>query len=134
MKGGLLVAESPVEKRRKILIADDDRKTLRLLSEWLEREGYEVTSATSGEDALRQASSEAPDCMLLDLNMPQLDGYSLLLRLKENDRTSRIPIVILSTQAEDENQDICRTFGPIQFVEKPFLIADVACKVAHALT
>ncbi|MCZ6689762.1 MAG: response regulator [Planctomycetota bacterium] len=128
------MAESPVEKRRKILIADDDRKTLSLLSEWLEREGYEVTSATSGKDALRQASSEAPDCMLLDLNMPQLDGYSLLLRLKENDRTSRIPIVILSTQPEDENQDICRTFGPIQFVEKPFRIADVACKVAHALT
>ncbi len=134
MKGGLLVAESPVEKKRKILIADADRKTLSLLSEWLEREGYEVTSATSGEDALRPASSEAPDCMLLDLNMPELDGYSLLLRLKENDRTCRIPIVLLSTGPEDENQDIRRTFGPIQFVEKPFRIADVACKVAHALT
>ena len=117
-----------------VLVVDDDELIRVLAREALEDTGFRVCEAHSGTKALEQFQKHRPEAVLLDLNMPRLDGYSLLLRLKENDRTSRIPIVILSTQPEDENQDICRTFGPIQFVEKPFRIADVACKVAHALT
>ena len=77
------------ERSRKILIADDDEGTVALLSIGLEKEGYEVVSATDGQEALEKAEEHHPDLILLDIMMPKLDGYSLLLRLKGAERTAR---------------------------------------------
>lgn len=124
---------SPTGKARRILIADDDEGCIALLSTWLTKDGYEVVVASDGEDALLKAEQNFPDLILLDIMMPKLDGYSLLLRLKGNPRTHQIPVFIISGQSEKEHQDICQTFGALGFIKKPYRVADVASKVALAL-
>jgi CheY-like chemotaxis protein len=127
------MTERTLEKTQTILIADDDEGSLTLLSSWLQKEGYKVISAMDGEEALRRAEIESPDLIFLDIMMPRLDGYSLLLRLKGSDRTHRIPVFIISGQSEKEHKDLCQTFGAMEFIEKPYRIADVANKVSKAL-
>ena len=128
------MAESPVDRQRRILVADDDEGSLALLTAWLQKEGYSVISAVDGEEALERAEAENPDLIFLDIMMPRLDGYSLLLRLKGNDRTQRIPVFIISGQSETEHRDLCQTFGALEFIEKPYRISEVASKVAKVLT
>lgn len=127
------MAESPVESARSILVAGGDEGSLAPLSAWLGREGYQVLLAGDGEEALQKAVAHLPDLIFLDIQIPKLDGYSLLLRLKGNDRTHEIPVFICSGQSEREQKELSRTFGAVEFIEKPLRIADVACKVADAL-
>lgn len=124
---------SPAGKAKRILIADDDDGSIALLSTWLTKDGYEVDVATDGEQALHKAERNHPDLIFLDIMMPKLDGYSLLLRLKGNSLTTQIPVFIISGQSEKEHEDICRTFGALGFIKKPYRIAEVARKVALAL-
>lgn len=119
---------------RKILVADDDPSHLELLSARLEREGYEVRAASNGEEALEMAEADPPDLILLDIMMPKLDGYSLLLRLNGNDRTCRIPVFIVSGQLEAEHEEIYRTFGAREFIRKPYKLADLAGRVRNVLS
>ena len=117
----------------KILIADDDEGTIALLSIGLEKEGYEVLTAFDGQEALEKAEEHRPDLILLDIMMPKLDGYSLLLRLKGAERTNRIPIFVISAQPKTEHEGICQTLGALEFIKKPYRMAEVIQKVTDAL-
>ena len=81
----------------------------------------------------QRAQIESPDLIFLDIMIPSTDPFGLLFRLKGNDRTHRIPIFITSGASDTEQRDLCHTFGALEFIEKPYEIAEVATLVARAL-
>ncbi len=127
------MSESPVERPRTILIADDDEGSLGPLAAWCRREGYAVIVARSAEEAMQRAAIESPDLIFLDIMIPSTDPFGLLFRLKGHDRTQSIPIFITSGSSDTEQKDLCHTFGALEFIEKPYEIAEVATLVARAL-
>jgi DNA-binding response OmpR family regulator len=88
----------------KILLVDDDMDTLRLVGLMLQRQGYEVRAANSGPQALSMIQTEQPDLILLDIMMPDMDGYEVARRLRANEATTEIPIIMFSakTQVDDK--------------------------------
>lgn len=113
----------------KILIVDDVPANLRLLSDALLQQGYEVQCAITGELALLGASTNPPDLILLDIRMPQMDGYAICQQLKAFEHTRDIPIIFLS--ALDEPLDKVRAFdvGGVDYITKPFQIPEVLARV-----
>ena len=79
-----------------ILVVDDQPSNLRLLSELLTRRGYQVYRAISGQLALNAAMAHSPDLILLDIRMPEMDGYEVCQRLKATPETEQIPVIFLS--------------------------------------
>jgi CheY-like chemotaxis protein len=109
---------SPAKK--KVLICDDDPVILRLLQVNLEIEGYEVVSAHHGEEAVRLASVETPDLIILDIMMPRMDGYQAAQALKGHDGTKDIPLLFLSAKAQQADIDRGKAFGVTDYLTKPF--------------
>jgi CheY-like chemotaxis protein len=106
--------------RKRILICDDDPVILRLLQVNLELEGYEVLSAHHGEEAVRIAAEEHPDCVILDIMMPRMDGYQAVKEIKSNDDTRDIPVVFLSAKAQQADIEKGRAYGVTDYLTKPF--------------
>ena len=88
----------------KILIVDDDLDTLRLVGLMLQRQGYNIVAATNGEQGLAKAFEEKPDLILLDVMMPDMDGYEVTRRLRKNPITATTPILMFTakTQLDDK--------------------------------
>src|SRR5512140_411457 len=88
----------------KILIVDDDVDTLRLVGLMLQRQGYQIIAATNGEQGLEKALEERPDVILLDVMMPDMDGYEVTRRLRKNPVTTQTPILLFTakTQLDDK--------------------------------
>ena len=103
----------------KILIVDDDLDTLRLVGLMLQRQGYEIVAASSGQQALAVAGTEKPDLILLDVMMPDLDGVEVTRRLRTQDDTKEIPIIMFTakTQVEDKIQGF--EAGADDYLTKP---------------
>ena len=119
--------------RGSILIVDDTPVNLRLLSEILAKEGYEVRPTPKGEHALLSARSAAPDLILLDIKMPGLDGYAVCEALKADARTREIPVIFIS--ALNEALDKVKAFaaGGVDYITKPFQAEEVLARVATHL-
>lgn len=117
----------------KILIVDDIPDNLRLLATTLTEQGYIVRCAKSGSIALMGARNDLPDLILLDINMPELNGYQVCEQLKMDRTTSSIPIIFLS--AQDGIQDKVRAFttGGVDFIGKPFQVEEVLARVRNQL-
>jgi sigma-B regulation protein RsbU (phosphoserine phosphatase) len=115
--------------RGDILIVDDTPVNLRLLSKMLADQGYKVRPVADGALALAAAQAEPPDLVLLDIRMPEMDGYEVCERLKADARTHDIPIIFIS--ALDATEDKVRAFavGGVDYVTKPFQIAEVSARV-----
>ena len=103
-----------------VLAVEDGEDILELITYNLEREGYEVTGATTGEDGIDAARSEKPDLILLDLMLPGIDGLEVCRRLKADPDTAHIPVVMVT--AKGEETDIVTGFelGADDYVIKPF--------------
>ena len=117
----------------KILIVDDVPENLRLLSTTLTQQGYQVRCAKNGTLALMGAANDLPDLILLDINMPEMNGYQVCQKFKVNPRTSDIPIIFLS--AQDNIDDKVQAFesGGVDFISKPFRIQEVLVRVKNQL-
>jgi DNA-binding response OmpR family regulator len=109
----------PGQKRR-ILVADDDPVILRLIEVNLGLEGFEVVTAGRGEDALAKARDVSPDLILLDVMMPGMSGWEVARRLKEDGKTSDIPVVFLSARTQEEDRRRGQELGVVAYVTKPF--------------
>jgi signal transduction histidine kinase len=116
-----------------ILIVDDTPGNLDLLIDILERHAYEVRVARSGRRALAAVAAAAPDLVMLDINMPEMDGYEVCERLKGNETTRDIPVIFLSIA--DEAMDKVRAFqaGGADYVTKPFQAEEVLARVENQL-
>jgi DNA-binding response OmpR family regulator/anti-sigma regulatory factor (Ser/Thr protein kinase) len=118
-----------------ILLVDDEPANLGILCEYLEVAGeYKVLMATSGESALRQAARAKPDMILLDVKLPGMDGFEICRRLKENETTQDIPIVFLSAVTETEEKVTALELGAMDYITKPFRLAEVLARVEKHLT
>jgi CheY-like chemotaxis protein len=116
-----------------ILIVDDVPLNLQLLSTLLRREGYRVRCARSGEMALRSAHSSPPDLVLLDVTMPEMDGYEVCRRLKAEPVTVDIPIIFVSALDASSERDRAIAVGGLDHIAKPYQIQDVLDKIQRVL-
>lgn len=117
----------------RILIVDDTPANLKLLHGILSVSGYTVYSAEDGQQALDGAVAYQPDLILLDIQMPDIDGYDVCLKLKENPQTHDIPVIFIS--ALSDTDEIVRGFnvGGVDYVTKPFRLKEVLARVANQL-
>ena len=118
----------------KALVVEDEEDIKQLLLEELEDKGYQVLEAGNGEIALQLVSEETPDIIFADVFMPVLDGFDLILRLKENPETSGIPVVIVTVMNARATEAKARELGVEHYLTKPWepgefdLILDQAMK------
>ncbi len=123
-----LPADSP-PPAPSILVVDDTPANLQLLAGMLKGHGYRVRPVNSGEQALRAVEIQAPDLVLLDITMPDMDGYEVCRRLKDNEHWRDIPVLFIS--ALNSTDDKIRAFraGGVDYVSKPFQFEEVEARV-----
>jgi signal transduction histidine kinase/DNA-binding response OmpR family regulator len=111
---------NPELNRGKVLVADDNEDISRLVAVNLNFEGYETCLAFNGEEAVEQALKERPDCILLDIMLPRLDGWGVLRALKKQPETRTIPVVLLTGMNLTDRKDKELVEGVAHYVSKPF--------------
>ncbi len=107
-------------RKFRILVVDDDRDGVDLLTQWLTMGGYDVTSATSGQDALRRIPTDRPDLILLDLLIPPPDGLQVLRTIKRDRVLSTIPVVVMTVKRDVKSKVECLKGGADDYIVKPF--------------
>jgi DNA-binding response OmpR family regulator len=114
---------------KKILVVDDEDDILHFLEMVLREKGYQVTTASGGHEALTRAQIDKPDLVLLDIMMPQMDGWEVLKLLRVDEETRRIPVAMLSarTEAKDRVQGLQE--GAIDYICKPFSLTELLGKI-----
>ncbi|MDX1976859.1 MAG: diguanylate cyclase [Pseudanabaenaceae cyanobacterium bins.68] len=117
-----------------ILVVDDTPSNLKLLAKMLESHGYSVRTATSGELALALVEQQVPDLVLLDINMPEMSGYEVCAKLKQNLLTKEMPVVFISSSSEIEDKLQGFSVGGTDYITKDFQIAEVIARVENQLT
>ena len=116
-----------------VLVAEDDEDILALVAYRLERAGYDVITATNGEDAANLAAAERPDLAVLDVMMPRLDGYAVTRRIRADERTATMPVILLTARVQEA--DVARGFeaGADDYIKKPFSAQQLHARVQAAL-
>jgi DNA-binding response OmpR family regulator len=126
-------APDAVEARPVILAADDDEDILELVTFRLERSGYTVLQARDGEEAFQLAKEKKPDLAVLDVMMPKMDGFELTRRLRAEETTSRIPIILLTARAQDDDLQQGFDAGADDYIRKPFSPQELRARVQSIL-
>lgn len=123
------VSNEQTTQHNYILIVDDVPLNLQMLGGLLQSKGYEVAPASSGAIALEMAQTQTPDLILLDIQMPEMDGFKVCKLLKENPLTKEIPVIFLTAFVETE--DIVRGFelGAVDYISKPFNSSELIARV-----
>jgi two-component system alkaline phosphatase synthesis response regulator PhoP len=116
-----------------ILIVDDSKETVRAVRVYLEREGFNVSSAGDGDSALHIIQQQQPDLIVLDLMLPDINGLEITRRLRRDARLSRIPIIMLTARVEDEDRISGLEIGADDYITKPFNPREVAARVRSVL-
>lgn len=117
---GPAVPAGPSGRGQTVLVVDDEDHLRRLLCELLTREGYRVIEARDGGEAITRVDQHAPDIMLLDLNLPGLDGYGVLAQLRSRPDTRQLPVVVLTAKGDEDNEVRVLQAGADDFLTKPF--------------
>lgn len=112
-----------------ILVVDDTPANLELISGMLKERQYQIRAAISGKLALQAARNEPPDLILLDINMPEMDGYEVCRRLKEDAKLKDIPVIFLSSRAETIDKVKAFGAGGVDYITKPFQIEEIWARV-----
>ncbi len=119
--------------RKKILLVDDSSTILMMERMILAKYGYELTTAANGEEALAKAASEKPDLILMDVVMPKMNGLDAVRRLHQNQQTSAIPVIMVTTKGEATNVETAFENGCSDYVTKPINSLDLVSKVRSYL-
>ena len=117
----------------RILVAEDEPYILRMLEFKLNSLGHEVIRAVDGGEALELAARESPDLVLLDVMMPVLDGYQVLRKLKSDDKTKDIPVIMLTAKGQEKDIVTGIEAGAVDYVTKPFSFVELIARVNRAL-
>ncbi|HMM33956.1 MAG TPA: response regulator [Thermoanaerobaculia bacterium] len=121
------------QQKRTILIVDDEEDVLDLLQLVFETSGFLVRRASTGKSAVSSAWEQPPDVVLLDVMMPEMDGWQVLRTLKGDERTRNVPVVMLSARAERRDKMIGLQEGAEGYIAKPFSPAEVVREVQSFL-
>jgi two-component system alkaline phosphatase synthesis response regulator PhoP len=138
MACGLLVGVfTPAEKDTRInamtkatlLLVDDDPDIVAILRDYLEKEGYRVLGAHSGQEALQRIHAERPDCVVLDVMLPDMDGWAVTRTVRADKRVSATPIILLTARVDDTDKIIGLEMGADDYVTKPFNPREIVARV-----
>jgi class 3 adenylate cyclase len=125
---------APACAKANILVVDDTKANLHLLLDMLAGEGYQVRPAPNGRLALAATQRELPDLILLDINMPEMNGYEVCAQLKADERTRDIPIIFISALSDVHDKVKAFAVGGVDYITKPFQLEEVLARVKIHLT
>ncbi len=117
----------------RILIVDDNEKSRFLLSEKMTADGYEVETARDGVEGLKKVETFKPDLILLDIMMPRMDGYEMCRRLKSNEETRYISVIMLTARGELDDKVMGLEMGAEDYIVKPYSLVEVSARVKSLL-
>ena len=117
--------------KKLVLAIDDEKDILRLVQYNLEREGYQVLCAKSGEDGLETARAKQPDLIILDLMLPGMDGLEVCKILRSNKDTKHIPILMLTAKGSEIDQILGLELGAVDYITKPFSVKVLSARVKN---
>jgi len=119
----------------KIVVADDDRMFRKAAETTLRRQGYAVTTASDGEEALQLIRAEQPDIIVLDLIMPKIQGFDVLQVLKQDSLTAAIPVIVLSSLTQEQDKQEALDLGAVAYFNKTtFSLSELVKQVETTLT
>jgi DNA-binding response OmpR family regulator len=119
---------------KKVLVIDDNPTIVELIKYAVSLQGsYEVVVAYDGEQGLERITIEHPDCVIIDVKMPRMDGYQLVRCLRGDSRTSDTPLIILSAMTREEDQIIGMLSGVDEYLKKPFKPAELNAAIERVL-
>jgi len=121
-------------KGRMVLLVEDEDQLRRVMKDLLEREGYKVAEARDGAQALDEVDRSAPDLIMLDLNLPGIDGYGVLQRLRSRPSTSQIPVIVLTAKGDEDNEVRVFQMGADDFLTKPFRARALSARLEAVLS
>jgi len=142
LAGGFELLEEPEPPRisgphglpaRKVLLVDDEDSLRKVVKDLLERDGYIVAEARDGVQALDQVDRVGPDIIVLDLNMPGLDGYGVLSHLRSRPATADIPVIVLTAKSDEDNEVRVFEMGADDFLTKPFRARALSARLEAVL-
>ena len=106
--------------KKKILVVEDNEQNLYLMTFLLEQSGYEVISAPTGRKGVEKAQAEKPDLILMDIQLPEMNGYEATIRIKSIADINRIPIVAVTSHAMEGDRKKALAIGCVGYIDKPF--------------
>ena len=121
------------DKGTTVLLVEDEEQLRRVMKDLLEREGYRVAEARDGVQALDQVDRLAPDVIILDLNLPGIDGYSVLSQIRSRPATRTIPVVVLTAKGDEDNEVRVFELGADDFITKPFRAKALSARLEAVL-
>jgi PleD family two-component response regulator len=130
--GGRMIAPQ-VSARSRLLLVEDDLDICDMLRAYFNIQGYEVQTVEFGEDAVRVCQEECPDLVLLDINLPDINGYEVCRRLKDDLRTRSIPIIFLSQRSEQADKIHGLRTGGDDYITKPFNFDELRLRIQNTL-
>jgi CheY-like chemotaxis protein len=116
-----------------ILLVDDEDQLRRVMRDLLERQGYQVLEARDGAEALSEIDRHNPDLVILDLNLPGIDGYGVLGHLRSRETTRNLPIIVLTAKGDEDNEVRVLQLGADDFLTKPFRARALAARLETTL-
>ena len=119
--------------KQKILIVEDDLDVAEMVTAYFRAQGYEVTTVNWGEDGLRACQAKHPDLAILDIRLPDIDGYEVARRLRRDRRTAHVPIIFLTEKRERADKLQGLELGADDYITKPFDIQELRLRVRNAL-
>jgi type II secretory ATPase GspE/PulE/Tfp pilus assembly ATPase PilB-like protein/CheY-like chemotaxis protein len=117
-----------------VLLVEDEEQLRRVMKDLLQREGYTVAEARDGIQALDEVDRHAPDVIILDLNLPGLDGYGVLAQLRSRPATREIPVMVLTAKGDEDNEVRVFELGAVDFVTKPFRARSLTARLEAVLS
>ncbi|MBV6396776.1 MAG: Response regulator SaeR [Anaerolineales bacterium] len=121
------------ERKYKLLIVEDDLEVAEMVTSFFKKNNYEVIAANWGEDGVRACQSDHPDLVILDIRLPDIDGYEVARRLRTDRRTADVPIIFLTEKRERSDKLHGLELGADDYITKPFDIAELRLRVRNAL-
>ena len=106
--------------KMKVLAVDDNRTNLHILQVFLKKLGHDVILAENGEEAVRKFETDAPDLVLLDIEMPRMDGYQFAEHMKGDPRTARVPIIMITSRIAEKHRQRAQEIGVEGYLGKPY--------------
>ncbi len=120
-------------RRKKILMVDDAATILMMEKMFLSQAPYDLITAKDGQEAVEKAESERPDLILMDIVMPKMDGFEAVQKIRENEATKLIPIIMVTTRGEEKNMEKGYKNGCNDYVTKPINSSELLTKIRNYL-
>lgn len=122
-----------MEEKKQILIVEDDLDLVEMLSAYFKVQGYEIRTASWGEDAVKLATEKVPDLILQDIRLPDIDGFEVCRRLRGIRKTQSVPVIFLTEKRERKDRLAGLQLGAVDYITKPFDVQELRLRVRNVL-